>query len=466
MTQGILGWGTYLPYRRLDRTTIAAVAGEGGGRGHRTVASYDEDTTTMAVEAARRALRSTPGAGARPGSVWFATTAPAYSDKTNATGIHAALRLPADAPAYDLSGAVRSTIGALRAGLTTSSPGSPSLVVGADIRIGLPGSGDESGGGDAGAAFVVGHDADGPVLAKLVGQASTTAEFLDRWRAPGEHRSRLWEERFGERRYVELGLEAWRAALKASNIDTTDVDRIVVNGTHSRAVSVVADRISKEASATVEDLRGEVGETGAAHPLLGLAAALESSQPGDLIAQVSLADGADVLIWRTMSPLPNKSEASVSSQVASGGPIPYGKYLAWRGWLPLEPPRRPEPMRTSAAAAGRSLDWKYGFVGSQDSDGEIHLPPSPLDDLDKPMAEMAGAIVTFTIDRLAYSPSPPIVFAIVDFEGGGRLPVELTDVEPDEVCIGMPVEMTFRRLYTSDGIHNYFWKARPVRRPS
>ena len=24
------------------------------------------------------------------------------------------------------------------------------------------------------------------------------------------------------------------------------------------------------------------------------------------------------------------------------------------------------------------------------------------------------------------------------------------------------VEMTFRRLFTADGIHNYFWKARPV----
>ena len=72
-------------------------------------------------------------------------------------------------------------------------------------------------------------------------------------------------------------------------------------------------------------------------------------------------------------------------------------------------------------------------------------------------------IVTFTIDRLAYSPSPPVVFAVVDFDGGGRLPVELTDVDPTEVAIGGRVEMTFRRLFTADGIHNYFWKARPVR---
>jgi uncharacterized OB-fold protein len=76
------------------------------------------------------------------------------------------------------------------------------------------------------------------------------------------------------------------------------------------------------------------------------------------------------------------------------------------------------------------------------------------------MADAVGTVVTYTVDRLAYSPSPPVVFAVVDFDGGGRLPVELTDVEADDVEIGSRVEMTFRRLFTGEGIHNYFWKAR------
>jgi uncharacterized OB-fold protein len=78
------------------------------------------------------------------------------------------------------------------------------------------------------------------------------------------------------------------------------------------------------------------------------------------------------------------------------------------------------------------------------------------------MAEALGTVATFTVDRLAYSPSPPIVFAVVDFDGGGRLPIELTDVGPDEVAIGTRVEMTFRRLNVADGVVNYFWKARPL----
>ena len=80
-----------------------------------------------------------------------------------------------------------------------------------------------------------------------------------------------------------------------------------------------------------------------------------------------------------------------------------------------------------------------------------------------PMADHRARIATFTIDRLAYSPSPPLVGVIIDFDGGGRYRCELTDVDPDAVDIGDRVEMTFRRLYTADGVHNYFWKARPLR---
>ncbi|HEY9558332.1 MAG TPA: OB-fold domain-containing protein, partial [Acidimicrobiales bacterium] len=139
--------------------------------------------------------------------------------------------------------------------------------------------------------------------------------------------------------------------------------------------------------------------------------------------------------------------------------VDYGRYLRWRGVLPAEPPRRPQPARPSASAAARSTRWKYGLVASADSAGEIHLPPQPDDATSVPMADAKGTVSSFTVDRLAYSPSPPIVFAVVDFDGGGRLPVELTDVDEDEVRVGARVEMTFRRLFTADGIHNYFWKA-------
>ncbi len=191
---------------------------------------------------------------------------------------------------------------------------------------------------------------------------------------------------------------------------------------------------------------------------------------------VSLADGADVLVFRTTGALmARRPVRTVAGQVGNGAGLPYAKFLAWRGMLTVEPPRRPEPARVSASAAARAEGWKYGFVGSRDrASGAVHLPPSrvsmvggALDDMEPlPMADAEGTIVTFTIDRMAYSPSPPVVFAVVDFDPpgvGGRVPIELTDIDEDEVSIGGRVEMTFRRLNTADGIHNYFWKGRPVR---
>jgi hydroxymethylglutaryl-CoA synthase len=456
--RGITGWGTYLPYRRLDRSTIRAVAGSGGGTGTRTVASYDEDTTTMGAEAARAALR---GRADRPESLWFATTEPAYSDRTNATVLHAVLRLDRAVPAYDAVGSVRSAMAALRA--AWQGPGR-ALVVTSDTRTGLPGGADEAAGGDAAAALLIGDGEQ--VLAEIAAWESVTEEFVDRWRTPGAPASRLWEERFGETRYTELGAEALKLALGAAGIAADAVDCLVVAGLHDRAVAAVQRGSGVPAMRIADRLASTVGNPGAAQPGLLLAAALESARPGQHIAVVSLADGADAIVLRTTEALASyRPWRPVAAQAAAGGPLSYGRYLHWRGMLPVEPPRRPEPARVSSPAAHRNTGWKYGFEAgvSGGGAGAVHLPPTPQDDARTPVADAQGTIVTFTIDRLSYSLSPPVVFAIVDFDGGGRLPIELTDVDTGEVAIGGRVEMTFRRLATSDGIHNYFWKARPLR---
>ncbi|MCU1499625.1 MAG: 3-hydroxy-3-methylglutaryl CoA synthase [Acidimicrobiales bacterium] len=467
--RGIISHGAYLPHRRLDRSTIAAVAGTGGGKGTRTVASYDEDTTTLAVEAARRALRVTD---ARPGALWFSTVVPAYVDKTNATAIHAALRLPGDVIAADFGGAVRSSVAALRAALAG---GPTALVVSADIRTGLPGSADEAAGADAAAALLVGNDTAGPVVAEVIGSGTATDEFLDRWRTPGDVRSKQWEEKFGEMSYLPLGVEAFDAALDDAGIEAAGIDHLVVASTHARAAKAVVRKLGVPADKLVDDLAATVGNPGAAQAALLLSATLERATAGQVIVLLSLADGADALVFRVTDAIAGLVPAvPVADQASAGVPLPYGKFLAWRGLLTPEPPRRPEPARPSASAAGRSEDWKFGFVGSRDrSSGAIHLPPArvsreggAIDDMEPaPMADVPGRVVTYTIDKLVYSPSPPVVFAVVDFDGGGRAPIELTDIDPADAAIGMPVEMTFRRFFTADGIHNYFWKARPVAGP-
>ncbi|HEX2737152.1 MAG TPA: 3-oxoacyl-[acyl-carrier-protein] synthase III C-terminal domain-containing protein, partial [Acidimicrobiia bacterium] len=292
--RGILSCAAYVPYQRLQRSDIGEVMASAGGKGTRSVASYDEDTTTMGVEAGRLALRSANGV--QPDSLTFATTVPAYLDKTNATAIHAALRLDSSAFAADMGGAPRSAVGALRSALEHDGA---TLVVSSDIRTGRPTSADERDGGDAAAALLIGTDAQGPVIAEYLGSGSATEEFLDRWRSPGDAYSRVWEERFGETRYLPLVDEAWNAALKDTDVTAEQVDRLVVTGMHTRAVRSAVKRLGTTKDALVDDLSATVGNTGTAHAALLLTAALEAAKPGQTIAVVTLADGVDVLLFRT-----------------------------------------------------------------------------------------------------------------------------------------------------------------------
>ena len=207
---------------------------------------------------------------------------------------------------------------------------------------------------------------------------------------------------------------------------------------------------------------------------LVLARTLDRANAGDRILVVSVADGCDAVVLE------------VTERIASARPLhavdrwlgskrsdlPYNTYLKWRGILPFEPPRRPEPERPAAPPMRRADHWKYGFIGSRcESCNTGHLPPqrvcvkcAAVDQMrEERFADTSCKVATYTLDHLAYTLQPPVVAAIVDYAGGGRLSCELTDVDPKEVAIGNELEMTFRRLYTAQGVHNYFWKARPKR---
>lgn len=464
---GITAYGAYVPHHRLDRATIAAALGSPAGRGARAVASFDEDTTTMGVEAARVALSSV---AVSPQSLYFATADPAYLDKTNATAIHAALAFDPAVFAVDMGGAVRSGFGALRAAMDSATA---SMAVLSDLRTGLAGSGDEANGGDGAAAFVFGGDA--PVLADVVGHASTTSEFLDRWRVPGDAFSRVWEERFGEHAYVQMTLDAWHDALKSAGVTAAAVDHAIVVGVHPRAARAVSRSLGVRPEALDDDLSSSIGNAGTAQLGLVLADVLDRAEPGQLIAVVLLADGASVLLLRATQALrASRANPSVAEQIATGSTgMSYETFLTWRGMLRREPPRRPDPEIPAAPPSFRHEGWKFGFEASRCEEcGHRSVPPSRVcahcEAVDRMqperLADVFATVATFTVDRLTFTPSPPLVAAVVDFDGGGRFRCEVTDADPEHIGIGTRVAMTFRRVSTgANGVHNYFWKARPVR---
>ncbi|GGL15100.1 OB-fold domain-containing protein [Nocardia jinanensis] len=465
----LLGYGAYLPYNRLRRDAIGAALGGGGGRGRRTVASYDEDTTSMGVAAARIALRTTSRL-APPARLYFATAAPAYLEKTNATVIHAALGLDISTLAVDMTGSVRSGVGAVIAAMDAAEP---TLVVTADVRTGLPGSADERDGGDGAAALLFGDPHDGPAIADVLAVGSATGEFLDRWRDTGAPGSRVWEERFGEHAYQPLARAAFDDALKRAELTADDIDRLVIAGLPARAARRFAAESGVRKDAVTDNLADSVGNTGTAHPGIMLADLLDRAEPDTTIALVVLADGATTFILRTTAELPeHRSPRPVRAQIAAGDDtLRYTNFLTWRDMLHREPPRRPDPDPPAAPPSHRRAGYKFGFVASRCADCDtVHVPPGRVcakcratDRMTPyPMADATGRITALTVDHLVFTPQPPAVLAIVDFAGGGRFRCQLADVDPATVAVGDTVEMTFRKILTANGVHNYFWKARPV----
>ncbi len=469
-TVGISSYGAYVPFNRLQRSAIADALGVRAAGGERAVASYDEDTVTMAVEAARGCV-----AGADKSDVsalYFATTEPPYQEKSNAATVHAALGLPPRVRALDLACTVRSGLGSLLAAADSALAGGSCVAVASDMRIGAPEGGREQSGGDAAAAFLV--STENPI-AEIVLTFSETLEYLSTWRLPGEKFPKSWEERFAlTQAYGPLLASAAEGLLGEAGLPPTELAAAVIDAPNPRAVAGLAKGLGLSPEQLVPDMAATVGHSGAAHAGLMLASALDRVGPDKWILVLSVSDGVDGVLLKTTSAIDSYTPAHrVDSLVESKrNDLSYSSYLKWRGILETEPPRRPDPERPAAPPSLRSETWKFGFEASKcASCGAFHLPPQIVcvkcgatgNMTKEPFADRKAVVRTFTVDRLAFTPQPPMVVAMIDFEGGGRFQSELTDCEPEKVKIGDDVEMTFRRLFTANGIHNYFWKARPAR---
>ena len=460
---GILRYGSYVPYCRLERSAL-----EGRGRGQRSVASFDEDATSLAVEASRETLRD---AACNPARILFASTSHAYAEKLNAAAVHAALDLPSGTRSLDLASSARSGLSALALAGGLGRAGT-SLVCAADVVVGAPMGLRESAGGDASSAFLVGDGAD--VCAAILATACHTEELLDAWRGPEQRFSRQWEERFVQRRLVPALASALRSGLSEAGLAPADLDRVAVDTAYPKVAVALAKRVGLQPSQMADDLALSVGRSGAAHAGLLLANVLDTAVAGDRIAVLCASDGAEAVILEVTDRIAGaRPRHAVADWVASrSAGLPYEKYLKWRGILPFEPPRRPDPPRPAAPPMRRSERWKYAFVGSRcRACGAANLPPQlvcvgcgAVDEMESARyADATARVATYTVDHLAYSLQQPVVAAVVDFDRGGRFACELTDVDPASVAIGQELEMTFRRLYTADGVRNYFWKARPRR---
>lgn len=461
---GIHRYGSYIPFYRLTRAAL------GGGSGERAIASFDEDAVSMGVEAGREALRGVSRDGID--TLLYATTSPAYAEKLDAALVHAACDLPAKVTSLDLGGTTRAGITSLLTGLDLAAVGRTPLVVASDVVIGAPEGAREREAGDAAAAFLLGPDEG--AAARVLARASRTDEILDVWRTPDARFAKQWEERFGAEKLAPLLQEVATDALQAAGLQPADLATVILDSTNMRSAKALPPALGLKPEQLADPLAKSVGRAGAAHAGLLLARALDHAKAGDKIAIFSAIDGADALILEVGPAVDGaRPERSVDRWTrAKRNDVSHHTYLKWRGIMPFEPPRRPDPEPPAAPPMARGERWKYAFVGNQcQSCDAVNLPPQrvcvncgAVDQMrDFPVADSTCRIATYTLDRLAYSLQPPVVVAVVDVGTNGRFQCELTDVDPDQVAIGNELEMSFRRLFTANSIHNYFWKARPRR---
>ncbi|MDP2087134.1 MAG: hypothetical protein Q8K20_18220 [Gemmobacter sp.] len=464
----ILACAGYLPLLRFDRGIARKDlrwSGLGaGGTGLRAVAGWDEDALTMAVEAAR-------GLGAVASSrITFATTSAPFIDRSQAGMVAEALGLPPSLSTIDSAGSRRAGTAALVRALDSRAT---ELIAAGEKRLAQPGSAHHLAWGDGAAAVLVGQ---GPGLARLLGQATVNVDLLDVVTTTARGLPYAAEDRFVRDEAVEaVYVPAIRQALSAAGLTGAAVTCAILPEPVSGTYRALARPCGLACPNLAEEIAAKAGDLGAALPLFGLTLALERASTGDVILLAGFGNGADVLLLEVTAPQISRTATDALMQ---GAPLTsYSRFLSLTGALALDwGPRAEVNQKVSASTLARHGRAMHGFIGGRDAAGNVQFPQTPVPvrpDATGPepmqpvrLADEPAHLLSVTADRLNFTPDPPFVFGLVQFDNGARVAMELCDTETAP-AVGAALRMRFR-IKTIDRqrqFPTYFWKAAPVSRP-
>ncbi len=468
---GIVSYAPYLPLNRLDRAEIGRAWGK-GGKGEKAVASFDEDTITMAVAVAQSCL-----AGIDRKTVdglFFASTTAPYAEKQSAATVAAVLGMGAEVYTADFGNSLRSSTNALRAAMDAVNSGSLKrvLVCAAERRLALPLGAGEMAFGDGAGALLIGKEG---VVASIDSMYTMSDEIIDIFRSDTDRYVKSWEVRFvrddGHGRVVP---QAIKAAMDKNAQTVADFSKIVIYSPDARQLAAVTKRMKLDPDKVQDTFFNQFGDTGNAQVFITLAAALEQAKPGDRILVASYGNGADVFTVTATAGLPAAKPArdidyylNTKLMVST-----YQKYLRWREIVEVEPAATAPMEQPSPVALWR--DNKSGLDLHGVKCRKCGTPQYPAqriciecgskDDFDDySFADKSAVLATYSHDSLGVSADPPTTIAAVDFKEGGRITCDMTDRDPAEIKIGIPIEMVFRILRYIGGFYTYWWKARPKR---
>lgn len=479
---GITAHGGYIPRLRLSRQAAAQANAWyaphfAGRKGTRAFANWDEDSITLAVAAARDCLGPREDRS-HVRTVFLASDTLPFAERLNAGVVAGALTLDDEVDAVDLGGSQRAALTAVaQAVARVQAGGGDVLVLAADNRRTRAASAQELDYGDAAAALLIGRE---NVIAEFLGSGTLSVDFVDHFRASGEEVDYHWEERWvRDEGIAKLAPRAIAAALKQAGVPPAQVDHFIFPSSFAKMDAQLAKACGIRAEAVADALLDRVGDSGLPHGLLLLSHVLERAEPGQVIVVAQFGSGAQALVFRVTEAIRGFRPArGVSAWLARGvEERHYTRFLAFKGQLALERGMRGEQdKKTALSTAWRHRSALLGLVaGRCEVTGSVHFPPSRLSydpgqprlDTQKPwkLADRAARVLSWSAEYLSYHPSPPHHYGQIDFEGGGRILMDFTDLDVGEVDTGCAMEMVFRIKDIDErrGFTRYFWKATPVR---
>lgn len=459
---GIISSGAYIPLWRLSRKAIAD-----GSQGEKAMAGFDEDSITMAVGAAMDCLRSLNRQ--EVDGLFFATTTSPFKEKLGATVVATAAGLRRDIITTDFSNSLRAGTSALRAAVDAVKSGSAKqvLVVAADCRTGEPGSIWELNCGDGAVAFLIGNSA---VIAEIENSYSVCDEMMDVWRCEDDRYIRSSEKRFvNDEGYLRVSKEAITGFMKKFDLSVKDFTKAVMGLPDPRTQSSLAKDLGFNVKTQLQDsLFSKVGDTGAAYPLMLLQAALEEAVGNDRFLLVSYGNGSDAMAVKVNERIGDRvKNRGVKGHLEPKKTIEdYRIYLKRRGLVPIN--RQPPTLgEVGTPAMWREVDQNISLYGGKCKVcGTIQYPPQRVctrchskDNFEKiRLSDKKGRLFTFSVDYVTWAQEMPMITAVVNLEGGGRIQCLMADASLEGIKVDMPVEMSFRRMDFREGIIIYCWK--------
>ena len=474
---GIVDAAGYVPAMRLERQAIFAAnawanpALKGLARGARSMCNWDEDSITMGVEAARRCLSDRPRENLR--RLYFASTTPPFADRQSAAVIGEALNLSENLAAVDFANSRNAGLQAL---CEAARDNGPALVVSADARRAKPGSVQELQYGHGAAAVLLGGE---DAIAEVVAEHRLSRDFVDQFRGSGEPFDYRWEERWiRDRGYRSILPALVGGLLEQAGVAPEQLSRAVLPAAPPRMTAAFARGLGLAAESVQDARLGDVGDTGAPHPLLLTVDALARAEPGELILVVGFAQGGIALLLRTTGKLPEWQQRNARREALSPprGESAYTKYLSFSGLLAMDFGMRAEAdAKTQLSSFDRHRAELTGFAGGRcPACNTVQFPRSarcvnPDCNIEAEqavvlLADEAGEVSSFTQDWLAYTPHPPLQYGLAATESGARVLMEFTECPLEQMRVGLTLRFVFRihAIDSQRGYRRYFWKGTPA----